>query len=167
MRSFEPAVPLAAGAVVLLAGSDDAGWLLVAAAVLVLAIGRWEAYALGLPGAAAVVAGLAAQGPRWHLVLSALALVAGAVAVLRRRQPAEPLTPPRAVALIPAAALVVAAGWLPALDLRALEAYREGAVLAAAGGAVTAAALLSTAVFRARSGKMEDPAPAGGAEAGA
>ena len=167
MTAVEPAIPLVLAAAALLAGGDDTGWLLVVAAALVLVIRRWEAYALALPGAAGVAAGLAAEGVRWHLVVAAIAVVAGAAVVTRRRLPDDPLDPARAVAFVAGAAFAVAAGWLPVLDLHRLEAYREGAVLAAAGAALAVVAVHSTAALRARSGKLEDPAAAGGAEPGA
>ena len=167
MNALEPALPLVLAAAAMLAGGDHGGWLLLAAAALVLVIGRWEAYVLSLPGAAAVGAGLAAEGRRWHLVVASVVVVAGAALVLNRRLPDTPIHGPRTLALIPGAVLVVAAGWTPGLDLQSLEAYREGAVLAAAGAALALAAVMSTAALRARSGKMEDPASAGSAENGA
>ena len=167
MTAVEPAIPLVLAAAALLAGGDASGWLLIVAAVAVLAIRRWEAYATALPGAAAVAAGLAAEGARWHLVMAGLALVVGAVVVHRRRLPSEPLDVPRAVGAAVAAAFVIGVGWVPVLDLDRLSAYREGAALAAAGAALAVVALNSTAALRARSGKMEDPAEAGGAEPGA
>lgn len=167
MSVAEPVAPLVLAAALMLAGGDDGGWLLVAAALLVIVLRRWEAYVLALPGAAAIAAGLAAQGARWHLIASALAVIGGAAVVLARRTPDDVLDAPRSLALIPAGALLVAAGWAPVLDLRSLEAYREGAVLATAGAALAVVAALSTAAFRARSGKMEDPASAGGTETGA
>lgn len=167
MSSVEPAIPMMLAGAALLAGGDDVGWLLVAAAALVLVIRRWEAIAFGLPGAAGVAAGLAAEGARWHLVVAGLALVVGVAVVMRRRVPAEPMDPARAAAAVVGSGLVIGAGWLPVLDLSALEAYREGAVLAAAGAALAVVGVSSTAALRARSGKMEDPAATGGADTGA
>ena len=167
MSAVEPAIPMVLAAAALLAGGDDVGWLLVIGAVLAFVIRRWEAYAVALPGAAGVAAGLAAEGLRWHLLVAAIALVAGAVVVVSRRLPSGPLDPPRIAATVVAAAFVVAAGWLPVLDLDQLEAYSEGAVLAAAAFALVLVAAHSTAALRARSGKLEDPAAAGGADPGA
>ena len=164
MRMFEPAIPLVLSAAALLAGGDDSGWLLVVAATFAVAIRRWEAYAVGLPGAAAVAAGVAAEGLRWHLAVAAASLIAGAAFVLLRRLPDEALDGPRALVAAAGAAFAAAAGWLPVLALERLEAYREGAVIAAAAGALVLAATHATAAFRARSGKMDGPAPAGGAE---
>ena len=164
MTSVEPAIPLVLAAAALLAGADSNGWLLIVAALAVVAIRRWEAYATALPGAAGVAAGLAAEGARWHLVLAAIALVVGAAVVTRRRIPADALDLPRAVGAALGGAFVIGVGWVPALDLDRLAAYREGAALAAAGAALAVVAVHSTAALRARSGKMEDPAAAGGAE---
>ena len=167
MTAVEPAMPLVLSAAVLLAGGDASGWLLIVAALAVVAIRRWEAYASALPGAAAVASGLAAEGARWHLVLAALALVAGAVLVTRRRVPSDDLDMPRAVIAAVAGLFVIGVGWVPVLDLDRLAAYRDGASLGAAGAALAVVAVHSTAALRARSGKMEDPAEAGGAEPGA
>ena len=167
MSAVEPAIPMVLAAAALLAGGDDVGWLLVIGAVLAIVIRRWEAYSVALPGAAGVAAGLAAEGLQWQLVVAAFALLAGAVVVLSRRQPYDPLDPPRIAASAVGASFVVAAGWLPVLRLERLEAYREGAVLAAAALALVLVAAHSTAAFRARSGTLEDPAAAGGADPGA
>ena len=167
MSAVEPAIPLVLAGAALLAGGDDVGWLLVVAALLVVVIRRWEAIAVGLPGAAGVAAGIAAEGPRWYLLVAGLSLAVGVAVVTRRRVPADPLDPVRAALAVLAGVFVVAAGWLPMLDLSPLEAYREGAVVAAAGAALAVVGISSTEALRARSGKMEDPAEAGGAEPGA
>ena len=164
MRMLEPAIALGLAAAALFAGGDDSGWLLVIAAVLAVAIRRWEAYAVGLPGAAAVAAGVAAEGLRWHLAVAAASLIAGTALVLRRRLPDEGLDATRALLALLGAAFVAGAGWLPFLALERLAAYRDGAVVAMAAVALVLAATNATAAFRTRSGKMEDPAPAGGAE---
>lgn len=163
MRPLEPAVPLVLAAAAMLAGGDHGGWLLAVAAVGVVVLRRWEGLGFALPGASAVVAGLAAEGLRWHLVTAALALSIGGVFFVSRQVPTDPLDPARTAAAFAGAAFVVVAGWTPFLDLDALRPYREGVVLAFATAVLAIAATESTAVFRARSGKMEDPAEAGGA----
>lgn len=163
MRPVEPAIPLVLAAAAMLAGGDHGGWLLAVAAIGVVLVRRWEGLGFALPGASAVIAGLAAEGLRWHLVTAALALATGGVFFVLRQLPADPLDPGRAAIALAGAAFVVVAGWIPFLDLEALRPYREGAVLAVATAALAIAITESTAISRARSGKMEDPAEAGGA----
>lgn len=169
MTPVESAIPLVLAAAAMLAGGNDGGWLLALAAVGVVFVRRWEGFVFGLPGAAAVAAGLAAEGLRLYLVVAALALAIGGVVVALRREPAEPLDAERAIAAAVGSAFVVVAGWTPFLDLQALRPYRDGAVLALATAVLVVAVSESTAVRRARSGKMEDPAAAGdaGTEPGA
>lgn len=166
LSAAEPALWLGLAGLALLLGEGESWWIFAAAALFAVALRRWEAIAMGLPGAASVAAESAASGPRWDLVLAGAFLVIGATLASRQRAPAVPMRSPRAVLAGAATAFVVGAGWIPGVETRFLTAYREGAALALATAALAFAASWLTAVSRARSGTMDRPATAGGAAPG-